>query len=87
MNGIPQSDMFFALIGVITALLLLSKWHDRQITKTDELILINAKSVIKKRDSFFCEYFAYASAMSRIAKPPRLKQNQPRSVLTNPYYG
>ena len=28
-----QSDMFFALIGVITALLLLSKWHDRQIAK------------------------------------------------------
>ena len=28
-----QSDMFFALIGVITALLLLSKWHNRQIAK------------------------------------------------------
>ena len=28
-----QSDMFFALIGVITALLLLSKWHDLQIAK------------------------------------------------------
>ncbi|EXB46818.1 inner membrane protein yjdF [Acinetobacter baumannii 146457] len=28
-----QSDMFFALIGSITALLLLSKWHDRQIVK------------------------------------------------------
>ena len=28
-----QSDMFFALIGVITALLLLSKWHDRKIAK------------------------------------------------------
>lgn len=28
-----QSDMFFALIGVITALLLLFKWHDRQIAK------------------------------------------------------
>ena len=28
-----QSDIFFALIGVITALLLLSKWHDRQIAK------------------------------------------------------
>ena len=28
-----RSDMFFALIGVITALLLLSKWHDRQIAK------------------------------------------------------
>ncbi|ENU91784.1 hypothetical protein F971_02876 [Acinetobacter vivianii] len=26
-----QSDMFFALIGSIIALLLLSKWHDRQI--------------------------------------------------------
>lgn len=26
-----QSDMFFALIGSIMALLLLSKWHDRQI--------------------------------------------------------
>lgn len=28
-----QSDMFFALIGSITALLLLSQWHDRQIEK------------------------------------------------------
>lgn len=28
-----QSDIFFALIGVITALLLLSKWHNRQIAK------------------------------------------------------
>ncbi|MFW1951255.1 DUF2238 domain-containing protein [Acinetobacter beijerinckii] len=28
-----QSDMFFALIGSITALLLLSRWHDRQIAK------------------------------------------------------
>ena len=28
-----QSDMFFALIGVITALLLLFKWHNRQIAK------------------------------------------------------
>ena len=28
-----QSDMFFALIGSITALLFLSKWHDRQIVK------------------------------------------------------
>ena len=28
-----QSDMFFALIGAIAALLLLSKWHDRQISK------------------------------------------------------
>jgi len=28
-----QSDMFFALIGSITALLLLFRWHDRQIAK------------------------------------------------------
>ncbi|ENW04814.1 DUF2238 domain-containing protein [Acinetobacter beijerinckii] len=28
-----QSDMFFALIGSITALLLLSRWHDRHIAK------------------------------------------------------
>lgn len=28
-----QSDMFFALIGAMAALLLLSKWHDRQIEK------------------------------------------------------
>jgi putative membrane protein len=28
-----QSDMFFALIGSITAILLLSRWHDRQIAK------------------------------------------------------
>ncbi len=28
-----QSDMFFALVGSITALLFLSKWHDRQIVK------------------------------------------------------
>ncbi|WP_277560620.1 DUF2238 domain-containing protein [Acinetobacter beijerinckii] len=28
-----QSDIFFALIGSITALLLLSRWHDRQIAK------------------------------------------------------
>lgn len=28
-----QSDMFFALIGVIAALVLLSKWHNRQISK------------------------------------------------------
>lgn len=28
-----QSDMFFALLGSITALLFLSKWHDRQIAK------------------------------------------------------
>lgn len=28
-----QSDMFFALIGSIMALLLLSKWHDRQIVE------------------------------------------------------
>lgn len=28
-----QSDMFFALIGAMAALLLLSKWHDQQIEK------------------------------------------------------
>ncbi|ENW91854.1 DUF2238 domain-containing protein [Acinetobacter dispersus] len=28
-----QSDMFFALIGSITALLLFSRWHDRQLAK------------------------------------------------------
>ncbi|ENX59875.1 MULTISPECIES: DUF2238 domain-containing protein [Acinetobacter] len=28
-----QSDMFFALIGSITALLLFSRWHDRQIAE------------------------------------------------------
>lgn len=28
-----QSDMFFALIGAMAALLLLSKWHDQQIAK------------------------------------------------------
>lgn len=28
-----QSDMFFALIGAIAALLFLSKWHNRQIAK------------------------------------------------------
>ncbi|PRD38554.1 UNVERIFIED_CONTAM: yjdF [Trichonephila clavipes] len=28
-----QSDMFFALIGSVSALLLLSKWHDRQLYK------------------------------------------------------
>ena len=28
-----QSDMFFALLGAISALLLLSRWHDRQIRK------------------------------------------------------
>lgn len=28
-----QSDMFFALLGSITALLFLSKWHDRQIAQ------------------------------------------------------
>ncbi|WP_343619823.1 DUF2238 domain-containing protein [Acinetobacter proteolyticus] len=28
-----QSDMFFALIGAITALLLFSRWHDRQIAE------------------------------------------------------
>ncbi|WP_333663842.1 DUF2238 domain-containing protein [Acinetobacter sp.] len=28
-----QSDMFFALIGAMAALLLLSKWHDQQIGK------------------------------------------------------
>jgi putative membrane protein len=28
-----QSDMFFALIGVITALLFLSKWHNQQLNK------------------------------------------------------
>lgn len=28
-----QSDMFFALLGSITALLLFTKWHDRQIAK------------------------------------------------------
>lgn len=28
-----QSDMFFALLGSISALLFLSKWHDRQIAK------------------------------------------------------
>lgn len=28
-----QSDMFFALIGSVSALFLLSKWHDRQIYK------------------------------------------------------
>ena len=28
-----QSDMFFALIGAIAALLLLSRWHDRQMNK------------------------------------------------------
>ncbi|USA47979.1 DUF2238 domain-containing protein [Acinetobacter sp. C26M] len=31
-----QSDMFFALIGSITALLLFSRWHDRQIAKIIE---------------------------------------------------
>ena len=29
-----QSDMFFALIGAIAALLLLSRWHDRQMKTT-----------------------------------------------------
>jgi len=28
-----QSDMMYALVGGITALLLLSRWHDRQIEK------------------------------------------------------
>ncbi len=28
-----QSDMFFALIGSLSMLILLSRWHDRQITK------------------------------------------------------
>lgn len=28
-----QSDMFFALIGSVTALLLFSRWHDRQIAE------------------------------------------------------
>lgn len=28
-----QSDMFFALIGSVSALLLLSKWHDRKLYK------------------------------------------------------
>ena len=28
-----QSDMFFALIGSVSALLLFSKWHDRQLYK------------------------------------------------------
>lgn len=28
-----QSDMFFALIGSVSALFLLSKWHDRQLYK------------------------------------------------------
>ena len=28
-----QSDMFFALIGSVSDLLLLSKWHDRQLYK------------------------------------------------------
>ena len=28
-----QSDMFFALIGSVSALFLLSKWHDRQFYK------------------------------------------------------
>ena len=26
-----QSDMFWALIGAVSALLLLSRWHDRQL--------------------------------------------------------
>ncbi|RMG50868.1 MAG: DUF2238 domain-containing protein, partial [Gammaproteobacteria bacterium] len=26
-----QSDMFFALVGACSALLLLSRWHDRQL--------------------------------------------------------
>ena len=26
-----QSDMFFALIGAIAAIVLLSRWHDRQM--------------------------------------------------------
>lgn len=30
-----QSDMFFALIGALTAMLLLSRWHDRQMHKSD----------------------------------------------------
>ncbi|MBL8525989.1 MAG: DUF2238 domain-containing protein [Betaproteobacteria bacterium] len=30
-----QSDMFLALIGAISALLLLSRWHDRQIAARD----------------------------------------------------
>jgi putative membrane protein len=28
-----QSDMFWALIGAVTALLLLSRWHDKQLQK------------------------------------------------------
>ncbi|MEJ2534754.1 MAG: DUF2238 domain-containing protein, partial [Gammaproteobacteria bacterium] len=26
-----QSDMFWALLGAVAALLLLSRWHDRQL--------------------------------------------------------
>ena len=31
-----QSDMFMALIGAITAQLLLSRWHDRQIALAEK---------------------------------------------------
>ena len=30
-----QSDMFFALLGAIVALMTASRWHDRQIAATD----------------------------------------------------
>ena len=32
-----QSDMFFALIGAIVSLLLMSRWHDRQLARLDAL--------------------------------------------------
>jgi putative membrane protein len=31
-----QSDMFYALIGAVAALILLSRWHDRQIRDLDQ---------------------------------------------------
>jgi putative membrane protein len=31
-----QSDMLFALIGAAVALMLLSRWHDRQLSRLPE---------------------------------------------------
>ena len=38
-----QSDMFFALLGAIAALIALSRLHDRQMAALEKFVTINAK--------------------------------------------
>ncbi len=43
-----QWDMFLALIGAMTAQLLLSRWHNRQLVDVDPEVSVKLSSTIKK---------------------------------------